>query len=174
MYLEAWTRCSWHTNLIVNMPAKINGLILKNPCMVKILQPWYINIFNPSSFCNVYRSGMVTTTPWMILELVELEDRYGPPLSISTKKVPVAFYLVSQRRCNDVRVSKTRDQIIKMVLFLLKNYLAFGIFAFCWKYADLKFSPSAILKDVLCLIWKKISFVTFTGSFKCIAAIFLD
>ena len=35
-----------------------------------------------------------------------LEDRYESPLSIDTKKVPVALHLTSQRRFNGVRVTK--------------------------------------------------------------------
>ena len=38
--------------------------------------------------------------------ILVLEDRYESPLSIDTKKVPVAFHLTSQRRFNDVRVTK--------------------------------------------------------------------
>ena len=38
--------------------------------------------------------------------ILVLEDRYETPLSITTKKVPVALHLTSQLRFNDVRVTK--------------------------------------------------------------------
>ena len=38
--------------------------------------------------------------------ILVLEDRYESPLSIDTKKVPVALHLTSQWRFNDVRVTK--------------------------------------------------------------------
>ena len=38
--------------------------------------------------------------------ILVLKDRYESPLSIDTKKVPVALHLTSQWRFNDVRVMK--------------------------------------------------------------------
>ena len=38
--------------------------------------------------------------------ILVLEDRYESPLSIDTKKVPVALPLTSQLRFHDVRVTK--------------------------------------------------------------------
>ena len=38
--------------------------------------------------------------------ILVLEDRYESPLSIETKKVPVALHLTSQWRFNDVSVTK--------------------------------------------------------------------
>ena len=45
---------------------------------------------------------------------LELDDRYECPLSIDTKKVPVARHLTSQWRFNDVRV--TKDWILRNIL----------------------------------------------------------
>ena len=50
--------------------------------------------------------------------ILVLENWYGPSLSIDTKKVPVALYLTSQWRFNDVMVLK-------------KDFTDFR-----WKYAD--------------------------------------
>ena len=38
--------------------------------------------------------------------ILVLEDRYESPLSIDTKKVPIALYMTSQLRFIDVRVMK--------------------------------------------------------------------
>ena len=45
--------------------------------------------------------------------ILALKDRYESPLSIDTKKIPVAFHLTSQWRFNDVSV--TRNWILQIL-----------------------------------------------------------
>ena len=52
--------------------------------------------------------------------ILVLEDRYESPLSIDTKKVPVALRLTSQWRFNDVIVTKKKTEFTD----------------YRWKYAD--------------------------------------
>ena len=59
-----------------------------------------------------------------ILIIVVLEDRYESPLSIDTKKVPVALHMTSQCRFHDVRV--TKNWILRILDENRPNFKIFG------------------------------------------------
>ena len=92
--------------------------------------------------------------------ILVLEDRYESPLSIDTKKVPVALHLTSQWRFNDVRV--TKNWILRILDENRPNF---------------NFSPKILgicdFDGVFGQLWKEMTIITYTESFKYKAPIFL-
>ena len=85
-------------------------------------------------FCNTSTEGgwlppkiFAIKTP--ILMILVLEDRYESPLSIDTKKVPVALHLTSQWRFNDVRVAK--NSILRILNENRPNFKFLKILGIC-------------------------------------------
>ena len=86
--------------------------------------------------------------------ILVVEDSHYPPLSIDTKGVPVALYLTSQWRFNDVRITKN--------WVFTENRLIFQIFAK---------NPGKIWFWLgLLLIMKERTIRTYAGNFKYITA----
>ena len=94
--------------------------------------------------------------------ILVLEDRYESPLSIDTKKVPVALHLTS--RFNDVRVTENLISLIWMKIYQILNFHLSSLILshsshWCWpRWSNLNKQDQPLQLVAYSTKWKKYIF----------------
>ena len=100
----------------------------KEFCCVSVIsflvQNYVMFAFYPGVYHSLSRFSLYIQPP--ILLIMVLEDMYGPPFSIHTKKVPVALHLTLQWRLIE---SESQKVDFTNMDFFSENRLIFQIFA---------------------------------------------